>query len=216
MSELVPAWKPPTVVELVTENRVVVVLEELKKYDVDVIVEVEVFVRVEPEPDPEEHEEGQYSVVKVFPLAVRRLTYTSPEVRQLTQAASCMPMLHPVAGPHPVMEPVPSPGVNVSGSVMFRSPVTWPPLTRNSDPMSEGLVEEESAFPEGVVTKTAVMVTGTLPEFSALTPRTQPAQLVPDPGPTVTTRFSPFAPCIPSCLPTAPCSAASEEVLANR
>jgi hypothetical protein len=42
------------------------------EYDVEVVVSVAVFVILEPE--PVEHAEGQYSVVKVFPRAVRRPT----------------------------------------------------------------------------------------------------------------------------------------------
>jgi len=151
-----------------------------------------VFVKVWP--CPLGHAEGQYSALNVFPLEVRMLTNTGPDVKQARQDVECMPMAHPMGAPQPVREPVPSPTAKETGRVTFRSPVRWVPPTRNSDPVEVGLVEEERAFPDCVVTYTAVIVTGIPPELEALTSRAHPLQVELDPAPAMTVRPSDCAP----------------------
>ena len=158
------------VVELVIPLKVVVVLDWVTVVDVTVVVEVLVLVLVWP---PLVHPEGQYSAEKVFPREVSMLTYTFPDVRQLRQDVVRMPIAHPLDAPHPVIEPVPSPTAMDTGSVTFKSPVSLLPLVRNSDPRVVGLVETERGFPDVVVTKTAVIVTGTPPELEAFTSSAQ-------------------------------------------
>ena len=88
----------------------------------------------------------------MFPREVRMVTYTLPDVRQLTQEAVCMPTAQPTDAPQPVRERVPAPTAKERGRVTFKSPVSWFPPTRNSDPRDDGFVEEERAFPDSVVT----------------------------------------------------------------
>jgi hypothetical protein len=203
---LVPGWNPLIVVELVIAFVVVVMVEDEKTDVVDVKDDVIVVVVL----DVPTHPEGQYWAANVFPREVRMLTYTLPDVRQWTQDVDRMPMAHPTEVPQPVRELVPSPMAKDMGKVTFRSPVSWVPLVRNSDPREDGFVEEERAFPDSVVTKTAVIVTGIPPELDALTSRTHPLHDGLDPGPAVTARLSALAPWTPPCLAMAALAEESE------
>jgi len=146
---------------------------------------------------------------------VRTETYTLPDVRQERQDADRMPMAHPMDVPQPMREPVPSPTAKEMGRVTFKSPVCSSPLVRNSDPRVDGFVEEERAFPDGVVTKTAVIVTGIPPELEAFTSRTHPTHVEPDARPVVTVRLSSLAPWAAPCLAKASWADESEACPAN-